>query len=493
MDSKYQNIYETYKTHIFLAGSVILGAIYRLHHINLRTLWLDEASTANLLQNNLITLWNRVIETGNNSAYMYVIKIWSYIFGDSEIALRSFSTLCGLLAILAIYKLGEKLWSKKTGLWVAFLMSVNFFSIFYSIQARQYSLVVLMSILSIYYFYVLQEKRNWKNALTFITTTAIGIYLHPWFILLLISFVLWTLIKRNTYLLISEGVVLILASPWIYKISMFMDDGVASWIQLTSWKTPIQTLQSFFFGTLGVYIIFVITITAYYTWKRREVFKKQNLILISSLFLLPLIAATIIGHYIPFYVVGRYEAVVLAPLLLLIAWLFSHIQNTKLIIFMCAILAILSFRPIKNEADNIRNISKNEKEIIQEVTDMIKDGDTIIFTSLSRPTFDYYMPRVSQKNVEKISFPKELETHAANQDIQHMIDNKEKYQKEAQELAQKLKDKKRKQVILIFAMDNPINQFLAQELESTLHINKIINTSESGAPLQYQLIFIYTP
>lgn len=73
--------------------------------------------------------------------------------GALEIMARLVSAVSGILTILMTYVLGLTLFSKKEGWMGALFVSCSHLLIFYSQHSRAYSLLTLLSLLSLYYFY----------------------------------------------------------------------------------------------------------------------------------------------------------------------------------------------------------------------------------------------------------------------------------------------------------------------------------------------------
>jgi mannosyltransferase len=74
-----------------------------------------------------------------------VAWVWTRVFGTTEVGLRSLSALCGTLAVPLAYVAGKELVSRPAGALAAALAAVSPFLIWYSQEARAYSLFVLFA------------------------------------------------------------------------------------------------------------------------------------------------------------------------------------------------------------------------------------------------------------------------------------------------------------------------------------------------------------
>ena len=106
------------------------------------------------------------------------------LFGDSELALRLPSAICGILCIIAIFLLGKKLFSEREALISAAIMAVMWCPIYYSQEARSYIFLILFSILSLYFWVSIMQdlKANKKprnyDIVSYIAFSTLCCYTH---------------------------------------------------------------------------------------------------------------------------------------------------------------------------------------------------------------------------------------------------------------------------------------------------------------------------
>jgi len=145
---------------------LLLGLFLRLISLN-QSLWLDEAIqykaiTAFSLKNMLT-----VYSPGDfNPPLSYIINFFfNKLFGYSEIALRLPSVIFGLITIWLVYKISNR------KIWPALLLATSGLHIYYSQEARMYSLAALAVIAS---FWFLIKKRWFWYAIF----SLIAVYSH---------------------------------------------------------------------------------------------------------------------------------------------------------------------------------------------------------------------------------------------------------------------------------------------------------------------------
>ncbi|KKQ91789.1 MAG: hypothetical protein UU16_C0001G0049 [Candidatus Woesebacteria bacterium GW2011_GWA2_40_7] len=135
---------------------LILGLILRLISLN-QSLWLDEATSALVAKMPIGDIFTKFLPGDFHPPFYYlVLKFWSGFFGYSELALRTPSIIFGILTVYLVYLVGKKLFSKNIGLTASVLLTISGLHIYYSQEARMYSLAALLVSVLIYLFL---EKR----------------------------------------------------------------------------------------------------------------------------------------------------------------------------------------------------------------------------------------------------------------------------------------------------------------------------------------------
>lgn len=137
-----------------LAAIVLLGAGLRFATLGLQSYRYDEAVTAiRVLQPNLFDTLSTVPDSESSPPLYYAVAwFWSRVFGVGEVGLRSLSALAGTASIIVIYLAASTLTTRRVGLIAAAIVAVNPFLIWFSQDARPYSLVFLLTCMSFLFF-----------------------------------------------------------------------------------------------------------------------------------------------------------------------------------------------------------------------------------------------------------------------------------------------------------------------------------------------------
>jgi mannosyltransferase len=161
-----------------LLAILFLGTFLRVYQLGTESLWRDEGWTTWFASLGGPSEIVEQSKTDNNfPTYYLVLRYWIGLFGDSEFSVRFPSALAGVLAV-AIYKVGQFLFGRSTGLIASLLLTLSPFHIAYSQEARVYSLMTLLAVLSFYFFLEVLAKSNAAARTGYILSTTALLYCH---------------------------------------------------------------------------------------------------------------------------------------------------------------------------------------------------------------------------------------------------------------------------------------------------------------------------
>ncbi|MEX0650013.1 MAG: glycosyltransferase family 39 protein [Candidatus Andersenbacteria bacterium] len=164
---------------------LVIAAAVRSFQLTDRSLWFDEAFSWRLIQFPTSEMIARDAADVHPPLYYLLLKGWGLVFGTSLLALRSFSVLLSLMAILMGYIFTASAWrSRAVGLIAAALMAVAGWQIQYAWEARMYTLGIFLSLLTSWLLLHLvrtsQERRpiSWLLAALYTISAAAFAYTH---------------------------------------------------------------------------------------------------------------------------------------------------------------------------------------------------------------------------------------------------------------------------------------------------------------------------
>lgn len=141
---------------------LILIVAFMLRLINLnQSLWLDEATTANVVrQYGLTQIVSRFsVMDFHPPLYYWVMKLWTNIFGYSEIALRMPSVIFSLLTAVIIYRIVILLYGYIVGVWAMAVFLFNPLIVYYSQEARMYMMATFFITASLYFLINISQSQ----------------------------------------------------------------------------------------------------------------------------------------------------------------------------------------------------------------------------------------------------------------------------------------------------------------------------------------------
>ena len=153
------------RTILALALLTAAGAWLRLSHLGTKSLWLDEGATVALARaswSHFIWVWWHG-EANPQTIYFLVMRGW-ILLGRSETCLRLPSALFGVASIPLMYVMARRFVSVGPALEAAALLAFSPAHVYYSQEARSYTLTILFVLLSSYFFVRAVEgdrRRDW--------------------------------------------------------------------------------------------------------------------------------------------------------------------------------------------------------------------------------------------------------------------------------------------------------------------------------------------
>lgn len=136
-------------TRLVLAAVTALGAALRLHGLDAQSLWNDElGAIANSTSGTIGHAFWLGFDPEHPPAYYMSLRLWLTLAGDSAVAARLPSALCGILTVPAMFALGRRWFGATEGLIAAALTAVAHVPIYFSQEARVYAVLLLAVTLS---------------------------------------------------------------------------------------------------------------------------------------------------------------------------------------------------------------------------------------------------------------------------------------------------------------------------------------------------------
>jgi len=176
-----------------LAALVVLAAALRLSTLDLQSFWYDEAFTpVHVLHRSLWATLRAVSHTENSPPLWYVIA-WAdaRVLGTGEVALRLPSALAGVATVPVVWAIGRELTGRRAALVAGGLVAVNPLFVWYSQEARVYSLFALTVALAMLCLVRAEREPTPARMAWFALSGALALLTHYFAVFLLIPMVIW--------------------------------------------------------------------------------------------------------------------------------------------------------------------------------------------------------------------------------------------------------------------------------------------------------------
>lgn len=214
--------------YILLVIVLIIGVIIRFWGLGDKSLWIDEMySYLFTYQKSIFESYNAMFSDLSPPIYYLILYLWMKLFGNSELMMRFPSFLAGIASIIVIYFSTKKIFNKQIALGAAILTGLSPVMLYYSQEARPYSLFALFSIINVSIWIELINKINNNDDLdskTFLKYTIFSlltIFTHYWglvlvFFQILYLFVYSWLMKRKLKPLFITALRIFLISGYFF-------------------------------------------------------------------------------------------------------------------------------------------------------------------------------------------------------------------------------------------------------------------------------------
>jgi 4-amino-4-deoxy-L-arabinose transferase-like glycosyltransferase len=166
---------------ILILSLTILAFALRVYQLDAKSIWFDESHSLNRASLDLLSIasgkeiWGDRVrqDTTHVPLYFFLLHFLIKLAGDSDFTLRFLSVIFGVLIVPLIYFMGKKLCHTRVGLWAALLATISPFYLWYSQEARMYTLLVFLGLLSVYCLLraIDEDKVGWYAIYAIIATS----------------------------------------------------------------------------------------------------------------------------------------------------------------------------------------------------------------------------------------------------------------------------------------------------------------------------------
>lgn len=161
-----------------IAALLGLAGVLRFYRLDTQ-LWLDEIAGLHNYRKPLATILTTFPGFMPNPLYEVLAHGSLVLFGESPFAIRLPAALFGVLGVWMFYRLARRLVGQGEALLAAALLAVSFHHIFFSQNARGYTLFLFFALLSTDLLLPLLDVMHLRRAVAYAGMSALTTYSHP--------------------------------------------------------------------------------------------------------------------------------------------------------------------------------------------------------------------------------------------------------------------------------------------------------------------------
>lgn len=271
------------KNLLFIIALLVINFFIRISFLSSNSIDLDEPFSLFYSQMSVGEIVRNLVTGNNPPFYEIMLHFWIKLVGMSPFAVRFPSMIFSIATILVVYKIGEKFFNMRTAVLSSLLLSLSVTHVYFSHEARVYSLFVLLTTYS--FLLVLNILRNKVSVFNLISLSIAYILLaySHYFGLLVIAFQLFSILiikpsepnARKRYFLVFSAFILFYIPFISIVISRFWMSAVYG-----TWITPVSNVHEFFYifknfsnedcrNFLFIIILLWAAVSVYYSKKKQ--------------------------------------------------------------------------------------------------------------------------------------------------------------------------------------------------------------------------------
>jgi mannosyltransferase len=393
-----------------LAAVLVLGAALRFYRLDRESLWTDEVLSVDLARRPWPALLPATQEDGHPPLYLTALRLWIGAFGEGENGVRSLSAVIGVATLAAFFALAARLLPMRGALLATLLLACSPYHVYYSQEARNYALLLLLTIVSYLALLAWDERPRPGRAVAYVAATALLLYTHVFGFFVWGAQILWTLArarKRGDWLsrLLPSMAVAVLVLPWLVApwTAMLLRQTSARTTGLhltrpTLWSLFTSAYQFAGSPLTAVVLLPAATLELYHALARdeshvtaedgRELSRRQRAVLLLLWAALPQLVPFVVSRFaVPIYITRA--TIVTLPVLYLLAAAFLDRLGGR---WCFALVSIAVLSSVGTQALYFSGPTKEQwRETAATVDARAQSGDVVLFDAgYGQRGFDHY-------------------------------------------------------------------------------------------------------
>jgi 4-amino-4-deoxy-L-arabinose transferase-like glycosyltransferase len=428
-----------WKFFVIAAGIVLIASGLRFYHLGTQELWMDEAKSFHMAT---AAEWpDEFMPENNVPAYYLLLRGWVTWFGSSEAALRSLSAVFGVLFVVVVIWAGCLIFTPQVGLWAGSFAAVAPIHIYYSQEARTYTLLTFALLLTYVTLWRALQRNTRVSWILVVPCALVALYSHYSAILGLIPSVLVVLTwpahparERWTGYGLAVALTALFFFPWPLSSSAARTDPFGwstAWISYVWEKTPPilaipKTLEVFgvgpqdglppislkqfyelpypaFLRFLQLGVLVGLSLWVLGAWREQSLaisWLRRKKSWLGVMLFLPLLLLWAFSFYKPMYVVGRYDMIAFPAFALLVGLAMTKLQRgLQAGQVIAPVVALALFLPlgVKLFLYYEAPAERPWEQIAKTVDKMVDNGDVLLLNEFIGGPLIYQLSRLGYR------------------------------------------------------------------------------------------------
>ncbi len=207
-----------------LAIIILLAFTLRVYRLGYQSLWDDEAWSLLLAQKDVIGIALQAVADVHPPLHYYLLHFWMPLAGNSEFAARFPSLFFGVLFVALFSRVSKDLLGALSAPLAGFVVALAPFLVYFSQEARMYTLAAFFSLLSFLLFWRALVTGHYLYWVIYVVATALALYTHYYAVFIVLFEAIYLLFRVRSYRtrfkgwLISQIAIGILVMPWLLLV-----------------------------------------------------------------------------------------------------------------------------------------------------------------------------------------------------------------------------------------------------------------------------------
>jgi len=270
-------------------------------NITRASIWFDEAFSAYIIQFNFLEIAQYTAADVHPPFYYWVLKVWTMLFGTTEVAVRSMSVFFGGVVIVLAWLLARRLFGRLIASVTLLFLVISPMFIRYSDEARMYTLAATIIFIATHVLLKAVETNKRSTWVVYGLLVGLGMWTHYFTALAWLAHWVWRAIvirrgltKPKTFLpkfftknwIIAHVVAIAFYLPWLPFMALQLGgiQGQGFWISPISADSFTNYFTNYFYylehgqvlGWWALALVFVLVTIAVLSVRTYKSFNREN-------------------------------------------------------------------------------------------------------------------------------------------------------------------------------------------------------------------------